>query len=164
MDESIQREVMRERRTNKTVDASPEKVFQAWADPLQLRTWWGPRGFTAREVIIEPHAGGRFSVEMEDDEGKVFPMRGAFREFEGPSRLVFTTSIIDDPAGGRPLEALNTVTFEERNGRTEVTWRWEAIDPAPTAIVSAAIAGFEHTVADSLSRLAEVIAGTAERA
>ena len=111
--------------------------------------------------MIEPNEGGRFSVEMEDDDGRVFPMRGNFREFGEPSRLVFTTSIIDDPAGGRPLEALNTVTFEERDGRTEVTWRWVAIDPAPTAIVSAAVAGYEQTVADSLSRLAEVMSETA---
>lgn len=161
MDERIQSEVMSERRMSKAVDASPEKVFQAWTDPLRLRTWWGPRGFTAREVMIEPNEGGRFSVEMEDDDGRVFPMRGNFREFGEPSRLVFTTSIIDDPAGGRPLEALNTVTFEERDGRTEVTWRWVAIDPAPTAIVSAAVVGYEQTVADSLSRLAEVMSETA---
>lgn len=163
MDERIHREVMKERRSSKAVDATPEKAFQTWADPLQLRTWWGPRGFTSREVVIEPREGGRFSVEMEDEDGRTFPMRGIFREFDEPRRLVFTTSIIHDPTGGPPLEALNTITFDERDGRTEITWRWEAIDPAPTDIVSTSIDGYEQTVADSLARLAEVIARTSGR-
>jgi uncharacterized protein YndB with AHSA1/START domain len=164
MEENIQTEVMKERKMSRTVDASPERTFQAWTDPLELRTWWGPRGFTTGEVLIEPREGGRFSVEMEDEAGRTFPMRGNFQKFEGPSRLVFTTSIIDDPAGGRPLEALNTVTFEERGEGTEIIWRWEAIDPAPTDIVAAAIEGYERTVSDSLSRLAELMSRTSGQA
>jgi uncharacterized protein YndB with AHSA1/START domain len=28
-------------------DASPERVWQLWADPLQLERWWGPPTYPA---------------------------------------------------------------------------------------------------------------------
>ncbi|NLI73327.1 MAG: hypothetical protein GX369_00935 [Euryarchaeota archaeon] len=156
MEENILKEVARERRLTKIIDSPPDKVFNAWIDPLQLRAWWGPHDFTSREVMIEPRVGGKFSVEMEDEDGRIFPMRGVFHEFQEPSRLVFTTSVIYDP-DGRPLEALNTIIFNGKEGGTEVVWAWKAIDPAPTAIVSVALMGFDKVTTDSLSRLSELM-------
>jgi uncharacterized protein YndB with AHSA1/START domain len=31
-------------------DASPELVWQLWADPRQLERWWGPPGYPETEV------------------------------------------------------------------------------------------------------------------
>lgn len=158
MEGTTRTEVRRERTFTKQVGAPRETVFRAWTDPLRLRVWWGPRGFTAGTVEVEPRPGGLFHVDMQDDEGKLFPMRGEFREVEEPSRLVFTSTLIADPAGGPPLEALNTVTFAEQGEGTEVTWRWSAIDPAPNPMVDAALEGAEVSTNESLSRLAEAMA------
>jgi uncharacterized protein YndB with AHSA1/START domain len=47
----------------------------------------------------------------------VHPMTGLFSEVIEPRRLVFTSYAFD--AAGKPLfEILNTVTFEEKEGRT----------------------------------------------
>ncbi len=163
MDERIHAEVRKERMLTKTLNAPRETVFKAWTDPLQLRVWWGPRDFTAGEVVIEPRQGGAFRVNMVDADGRTFPMKGVFREFERPSRLVFTSTLIVDMGGGPPLEAVNTVTFEEKDGGTEITWRWGAVEAAPTAIVAAALVGFEQSTEDSLARLADYMTQVLER-
>ena len=157
MDERFLTEVKKERRSAITVNRPREAAFKAWTDPLQLRAWWGPRGFDAREVTMQPRPGGSFRVDMEDAEGRVFANRGEFREVDEPSRLVFTTTVIEDMGGGPPLEALNTVEFAEAGGGTEITWRWEAIEPAPNEMVANALAGVELSNNDSLSRLAEFL-------
>ena len=40
-------------------DASPERVWQLWADPRQLERWWGPPGYPATFTSLELRAGGR---------------------------------------------------------------------------------------------------------
>lgn len=159
MDERFLTDVKRERKLTKLVNAPREAVFQAWTDPLQLRTWWGPRDFTAGEVVVQPQPGGTIRVDMRDSEGRTFPMRGVIRDIERPSRLVFTNTVIEDAGGGPPLEALNAIEFVEKSGGTEITWRWEAIDPAPNEMVADALEGLEHSNRESLSRLADLMSG-----
>ncbi len=87
MDERFLTDVKRERKLTKLVNGPREAIFQAWTDPLQLRTWWGPRGFTAGEVVVQPQPGGKIRVDMRDSDGRTFPMRGVIRDIERPSRL-----------------------------------------------------------------------------
>jgi uncharacterized protein YndB with AHSA1/START domain len=32
-------------------DASPERVWQLWADPRQIERWWGPPTYPARQAM-----------------------------------------------------------------------------------------------------------------
>ena len=43
-------------------DASPERVWQLWADPRQLERWWGPPSYPATVTSHDLRPGGRVLV------------------------------------------------------------------------------------------------------
>jgi uncharacterized protein YndB with AHSA1/START domain len=45
-------------------DASPERVWDLWADPRQLERWWGPPTYPATFTAHDLAPGGRVSYHM----------------------------------------------------------------------------------------------------
>jgi uncharacterized protein YndB with AHSA1/START domain len=45
-------------RIERTISASPERVYRAWLDPDLVRRWMAPGGFEATQVEIEERVGG----------------------------------------------------------------------------------------------------------
>ena len=45
-------------------DASPERVWQLWADPRQLERWWGPPTYPATVTSHDLRPGGRVEYHM----------------------------------------------------------------------------------------------------
>jgi uncharacterized protein YndB with AHSA1/START domain len=50
-------------------DASPDRVWQLWADPRQLERWWGPPTYPATFTALDLRAGGRAAYFMTGPEG-----------------------------------------------------------------------------------------------
>ena len=50
-------------------DASPERVWQLWADPRQLERWWGPPTYPATVDVHDLRPGGRVEYHMTGLEG-----------------------------------------------------------------------------------------------
>ncbi|MCA1693688.1 MAG: SRPBCC domain-containing protein [Actinobacteria bacterium] len=73
-----------------TLDASPERIFQALTDPAELVKWWGPSGFTTPEIEIDPRVGGSYRLGMQPPEGELFHLAGEFLEVARPSRLAYS--------------------------------------------------------------------------
>lgn len=44
--------------------ATPERVWQLWADPRQLERWWGPPTYPATVTLSDFRAGGRVEYHM----------------------------------------------------------------------------------------------------
>jgi uncharacterized protein YndB with AHSA1/START domain len=93
-------------------EAPRELVFRCMIEPAHLTHFWGPVGMSTplANIIIEPHAGGRFDTVMVNDEtGEEYPTRGVFVEVVEPEKLVWTepelgitsTSTFVDLGGGR---------------------------------------------------------------
>jgi uncharacterized protein YndB with AHSA1/START domain len=101
-------------------DAPREMVFQAWTDQEQLKQWWGPTGFTNPVCELDPRPGGAIRIHMRAPDGVVYPMTGVVLEIVEPVRLVFTSSALDKD-GNALFENLNSVTFAEQGGKTQVT-------------------------------------------
>lgn len=131
-------------------------VWQAWTDPQQLAQWWGPHEFTAPLCELDLRPGGAILIHMRGPKGSPFdmimPMKGTFREIKAPERLVFTSSAFHDENGNPQLEVLNTVTFEEYNGKTRMSLHAEVIKSTPA--VAGAIAGMEQGWTQSIEKLA----------
>lgn len=116
-------------------DAPRDRVWRAWTDPEQLAKWWGPHGYTNPTAIAEARPGGKLRIVMRSPEGIDYPVTGEFVEVDPPSRLVFTDVADEAPAewretldsyrtatpAGSPLRMVVTVSFEERDGGTELT-------------------------------------------
>ena len=104
----------------RTFAAPREILFKMWTDPNHMAQWWGPHGFTNPVCNLDVRAGGAIRIDMRGPEGTVYPMTGTFREIVRPERLVFTAEALDQ-SGTVVLEVLNTVIFEEKNGKTTLT-------------------------------------------
>lgn len=105
---------------HRTFDAPRQLVFQAWTQREHTLRWMAPRGFTIPECDAEVHPGGAWHCCMRSPDGIDHWASGVYREVVENERLVFTHAW-RDAEGQRGHETLVTVTFVERNGKTELT-------------------------------------------
>ena len=100
----------------RTIAASPERVFDAFTQPQQLARWFGPTDeYTVTVHALEPRTGGRYRVEMKHSGGNVHVVGGVYEEVSPPNRLVFSWKWEDRPELG---DSRITVSFEPRGTGT----------------------------------------------
>jgi uncharacterized protein YndB with AHSA1/START domain len=92
-------------------------VFKAMTDPTLIPRWWGPKGYTTAVDKMEVCMGGIWRYVQRDADGNEFAFRGVYHQVMPPERLVYTFEWEGLP--GHIL--LETVTLEERGGKTTVT-------------------------------------------
>ena len=110
------------------IDAPRELVFAVWADPLHVAEWWRPDGYTTPVFEMDFRVGGgfRYCIRKAGRDGWA---RGLYREIVSPSRIVFTFQWQSGDAA-HDAETLVTVTFDEHDERTLLTFRQEPF-PSP---------------------------------
>jgi uncharacterized protein YndB with AHSA1/START domain len=62
------------------INASPEKVFQAFTDPELLKQWFAPLPWTITRVETDVRPGGSSLVVMRGPDGSEFPNPGVYLE------------------------------------------------------------------------------------
>ena len=138
------------------LDAPRALVFKAWTDPKQVQQWWGPACFTNPVCEIDPRPGGAMRIHMRGPDGTIYPMTGRYIELVEPERIVFTSGPTD--ADGKPLfEVLATVTFADRDGKTELTL--QARVTGMTDVAPQYLQGMNTGWNQTLDRLANHVAG-----
>ncbi|MFC7157374.1 SRPBCC domain-containing protein [Halomarina halobia] len=140
---------------HRTFDAPRERVFEAWTDPERVSQWWGPEGFTVPHCEMDARPGGGFRIDMRAPDGTVYSNAGEFNEVVEPERLVVTSRAFEDEDGNFGLEVRQTVTFVDRDGKTELTLRAEVVTATPD--VAEALEGMETGWNQSLDKLAEFV-------
>jgi uncharacterized protein YndB with AHSA1/START domain len=98
-------------------DAPRHLVYRAWIEPELVGRWWsGNRGeVTVAEVDVR--VGGTWRYVMVTDNGFEAAFHGEYREMV-PNERIVATEVYE---GMPEVEALNTVTFAEADGRTTLT-------------------------------------------
>ena len=89
-------------------DATPERVWQLWADPRKLERWWGPPSYPATVQQYDLTPGGDVSYFMTGPEGEKY--RGWWRvtSVNPPKSLEFIDGFADE--NGDPSQTLPTTT------------------------------------------------------
>ncbi len=105
-------------RVSCVVNASPDRVFDAWTQPDQLRRWSCPEDANVEDAQVDLVVGGAFRIVMKGAGGKVHTAFGAYREIEPPNRLVYTWDW--EEADSQMGETLVTIELNDRGGSTEV--------------------------------------------
>ena len=101
----------------KIIPASPERLFAAWTEPVQLKQWWGPESVTCIEAEVDLRVGGRYRIGNRFSDGSVVWITGTFHLIDAPRKLVYSWHV-----GADAHEELVTVSFEPTiDGQTEVT-------------------------------------------
>ena len=99
-------------------DAPRALVFDAFIDAKRALQWLGPKGYTMTHLEADVRPGGAWRGCMRaNDDGRELWHGGIYREIVPPERLVFTFAWELD-GGGRGLETLVTITFEDQSGKT----------------------------------------------
>jgi uncharacterized protein YndB with AHSA1/START domain len=107
-------------------------MWKLWTESEHLGLWFGPKHVTIISAKNDLRVGGTFLYGMKTADGTVMWGKWVYREIAPPERLVFVVSFSDERAGLTrhpfsaewPMETHSTVTFAERDGKTEVTVRW----------------------------------------
>ena len=143
----------------RTFDAPRDLVFKAWTDPEMVAQWWGPRGVTNPTCEWEARPGGNIHIVMLAGEelgpmkGQEWPMTGEFKEVEEPEKLVFTGNAIIE--GKEVLQHLCTVTFDEKDGKTQMTVHIVVTRTTPEA--AGPLSGMEMGWNQQLDKLGEFL-------
>jgi uncharacterized protein YndB with AHSA1/START domain len=146
---------MQERKLTITriINAPRKTVFKAWTDPKQMEQWWGPHGFTASGGTMDLKPGGKWQIRMDAPQMGFNNLwtKGTFKEIVEPEKLVLTN---EGSAGdGEPfIKAVNTLTFEEQQGKTKLTL--EIVVNYVAEGWENAYAGMEQGWSQSLEKLA----------
>jgi uncharacterized protein YndB with AHSA1/START domain len=142
-------------------DAPRRLVFKAWTDPKRVALWWGPHGYTNPLCEVDARVGGAICIHMRVPDGTTYPMIGTFQEVVEPERLVFSESVMSNETGEFLFEALNTVTFAEREGKTTITIKSRVIKSSAKA--PQYLQGMEAGWTETLERLGAYVANAAKR-
>ncbi len=96
--------------------AHPEKVYAAWADPLNLVQWFAQTQAKPGSIKAEldVRVGGRYRISWSDEKGERFEVGGVYREVVPNERLKFTWAWHSTPE----RESLVTVQFRPDAGGT----------------------------------------------
>jgi len=84
--------------------ATPERVWQLWADPRQLERWWGPPGWPASFPRYEFEPGGQARYFMSGPQGERSAAWFRFETIEAPHRIELVDGFSGDD--GEPTEAM----------------------------------------------------------
>ena len=98
-------------------DAPPSLVFRAYTDPVLVAQWWGQAGLNTVVDQMEVRKGGIWRYVQQDADGSEYIFNGVYHEIAAPGRLVYTFEFEGMP--GHIL--LETITFEEQDGKTLMT-------------------------------------------
>ena len=103
------------------VNALPEKVFDAWTDPVLLKQWFAPLPWTTPIVEADVRPGGSSLIVMRAPDGTDYPFQGVYLEVVKNERVVFTNAYTKawEPAA-KPFTTV-VLTFEPHAGKTKYT-------------------------------------------
>ena len=120
----------------RTLNATPQQVFDAWTTPELVALWWGPQDFTTTVTELDARIGGRFCFEMSSPSGSQSTLAGVYRVIDSPHRLAFTMSEhceCDLPENVQPQRTptLVVVSFHQvAPQRTEVVIHHSGLNPS----------------------------------
>ena len=127
-------------------DAPAHLVWRAYTEPELVSRWWHTGRGEMTECTIDLRVGGRYRFAMNASEGGFeVAFNGEFKEIVENERLVSTEIYEGAPEGTPPV--LNTLTFDEQDGRTHLVLLMEADSKATRdAIIES---GMEHGLQDA---------------
>ena len=102
---------------SRVLNAPRELVWEVWTDPVHIKEWWGPTGFTLTHKSMEVNPGKLWRFTMHGY-GQDFENKIEFIEVVKPSLLTYRHR---DEA--EIIDFIVYVTFEEIGAKTLLTMR-----------------------------------------
>jgi uncharacterized protein YndB with AHSA1/START domain len=140
-------------------DATPERVWQLWADPRQLERWWGPPTYPATFTRHDLTPGSRVEYHMTGPGGEKPRGYWDIVEVDPPRGLVFRDGFANDD--GTPNLDLPTGEARVRiqaldAGRTQMSI--ESIFASREAMEQVLAMGMEEGLTQAVGQIDEILA------
>ncbi|WP_106815742.1 SRPBCC family protein [Microbacterium timonense] len=122
----------------RTVTASPERVWELWTTPEGISSWWAPDGFRTDVTTLDLHPGGELTYTMTAVapeqiafmEQYGMPLstvsRKFFTEIDQPHRLAYR-SVVDFVPDHEVYEQLTTVELSPSSEGTRIVMHVEPL-------------------------------------
>jgi len=149
---NVQRKSDLELVVTRTFNAPAHIVFEAWSNPELFKQWWVPKsaGMSLVSCDMDVRTGGTYRLVFRHpafDQPMAF--FGTYKEVTPNKRIVWTNEEGDEGA-------VTTVTFEENDGKTLVTFHERY---PTTAALEEALAGSAEGLPEQFAQLDELLAG-----
>ncbi|HEY7847364.1 MAG TPA: SRPBCC domain-containing protein [Candidatus Limnocylindria bacterium] len=144
--------------------ASPDRVWQLWADPRQLERWWGPPTYPATFTKHSLATGSRVEYHMTGPEGDQPKGYWDILETDAPHRLVVRDGFRNDDGSENDTMPAGEfrVTIEEiTEGRTRMSI--ENIFPSAEAMEQLLAMGQEEGMTQAVGQIDALLAEDAAR-
>ena len=105
-------------------EASPERVWQLWADPRQLERWWGPPTYPATMTAHELEPGGEVKYHMTGPEGDKHHGHWRITAVNEPITVSFLDSFAGDdgePNNEMPKTDVSVLIEDLGEGRSRMS-------------------------------------------
>ena len=140
-------------------EASPERVWQLWADPRQLERWWGPPTYPATFTVHDLAPGSHIEYHMTGPTGDQPHGFWDIVEAEPPRRLVFVDGFAN--ADGTPNDDFPRgearVTIEPIGpGRTRMSIL--SLFPSTAAMEQVLAMGMEEGLTQAVGQIDAILA------
>jgi uncharacterized protein YndB with AHSA1/START domain len=140
-------------------DATPERVWQLWADPRQLERWWGPPTYPATFTKHDLAPGSRVEYHMTGPEGDQPKGYWDILETDPPHRLVVRDGFRNDDGSTNdelPRNEFRVTIAEAGEGRTRMTIQY--IFPSAEAMEQLIAMGMEQGLTEAVGQIDAILA------
>jgi uncharacterized protein YndB with AHSA1/START domain len=140
-------------------DASPERVWQLWADPRQLERWWGPPTYPATFTRHDLAPGSRVEYHMTGPEGDQPHGYWDILEADAPRSLVFNDGFANDDGTPNPDFPVSNarLTIEPLDdGRSRMTL--ESFFASTEALEQVLAMGMEEGLTEAVGQIDAILA------
>lgn len=143
----------------RTFHAPARLVFDAWTKPELVRHWWAPRmlGDSIVSCDADVRVGGHYRYVVRSATGDEYAFSGRYSEVTPHARVAYTQMFEPTASGPGPGDAalIVTVTFDEREGRTELVSR--SLCPSKAVRDMILASGMEQGMRETMDQLEELV-------
>lgn len=139
-------------------NASPERVWQLWADPRQIERWWGPPTYPATFTRHDLTPGSRVNYHMTGPAGNQSHGYWDILQVDAPHRLVFRDGFSDadgTPNTNLPLNTMTVRIDEVGQGRTRMSI--ESVFPSAEAMERVLAMGMEEGLTQAVGQIEAIL-------
>ena len=104
---------------SRTLNATIEKVFDAWVTSEALTKWFAPTDAFKTEVLeLDVRLKGRYRIAMTEPNGKVHTVFGVYETIDRPHKLVFSWEWENTES---PSRSTVSISLKRKGDQTELT-------------------------------------------
>jgi uncharacterized protein YndB with AHSA1/START domain len=140
-------------------DASPERVWQLWADPRQLERWWGPPGWPATFTRHDLSPDSRVEYHMTGPEGAQAHGYWDVIKADPPKSLVFQDGFANEdgtPNDDLPRNEGRVTITDLGGGRSRMSI--ESQFPTKEAMEQVLAMGMEEGLTQAVGQIDAILA------